>query len=227
MRALYLAIVTVAALSGCSTTQNKSVVRDDPYYAPIYPEDNQVQIVATGSLFNTQFSNDLYADKKALRVGDIITIVLRETTQATKAANSELDKSSDSSLDPIIGLGANAINIGNEAIQFGAKSSSSFSGDSKSNQSNSLFGNISVNVTRVLPNGNLVIRGEKWLTLNTGEEFIRLEGLVRPQDVTADNTVESNRVANARIQYSGKGDQQEVQSAGWLTSFFMSAIMPF
>ena len=82
-------------------------------------------------------------------------------------------------------------------------------------------------MTRVLPNGNLVIRGEKWLTLNTGEEFIRLEGLVRPQDVKADNTVESNRVANARIQYSGKGDQQEVQSAGWLTSFFMSAIMPF
>lgn len=227
MRALYLAIVTVAALSGCSTTQNKNVVRDDPYYAPIYPEDNQDQMVATGSLFNTQFSNDLYADKKALRVGDIITIVLRETTQATKAANSELDKSSDSSLDPVIGLGGNAINIGKEAIQFGAKSSSSFSGDSKSNQSNSLFGNISVNVTRVLPNGNLVIRGEKWLTLNTGEEFIRLEGLVRPQDVTADNTVESNRVANARIQYSGKGDQQEVQSAGWLTSFFMSALMPF
>ncbi len=227
MRALYLAIVTVAALSGCSTTQNKNVVRDDPYYAPIYPEDNQDQMVATGSLFNTQFSNDLYADKKALRVGDIITIVLRETTQATKAANSQLDKSSDASLDPVIGLGGNAINIGKEAIQFGAKSNSSFSGDAKANQSNSLFGNISVNVTRVLPNGNLVIRGEKWLTLNTYEEFIRLEGLVRPQDVTADNTVESNRVANARIQYSGKGDQQEVQSAGWLTSFFMSALMPF
>ncbi|WP_419148792.1 flagellar basal body L-ring protein FlgH [Pseudoalteromonas 'SMAR'] len=227
MRALYLAIATVAALSGCSTTQNKHVVRDDPYYAPIYPEETQSQMVATGSLFNTQFSNDLYADKKALRVGDIITVVLRETTQATKAANSTLEKDSEVSVDPLIGLGGNAINIGNDAIQFSSGSASSFEGDSQANQSNSLFGNISVNVTRVLPNGNLVIRGEKWLTLNTGEEFIRLEGLVRPQDVKADNTVESNRVANARIQYSGKGDQQEVQSAGWLTSFFMSAIMPF
>lgn len=227
MRALYLAIATVAALSGCSTTQNKHVVRDDPYYAPIYPEETQSQMVATGSLFNTQFSNDLYADKKALRVGDIITVVLRETTQATKAANSTLEKDSEVSVDPLIGLGGNAINIGSEAIQFSSGSASSFEGDSQANQSNSLFGNISVNVTRVLPNGNLVIRGEKWLTLNTGEEFIRLEGLVRPQDVKADNTVESNRVANARIQYSGKGDQQEVQSAGWLTSFFMSAIMPF
>lgn len=227
MRALFLAIATVAALSGCSTTQNKHVVRDDPYYAPIYPEETQSQMVATGSLFNTQFSNDLYADKKALRVGDIITVVLRETTQATKAANSTLEKDSEVSVDPLIGLGGNAINIGNEAIQFSSGSASSFEGDSQANQSNSLFGNISVNVTRVLPNGNLVIRGEKWLTLNTGEEFIRLEGLVRPQDVKADNTVESNRVANARIQYSGKGDQQEVQSAGWLTSFFMSAIMPF
>ncbi|MEI5638168.1 MULTISPECIES: flagellar basal body L-ring protein FlgH [unclassified Pseudoalteromonas] len=227
MRALYLAIATVAALSGCSTTQNKHVVRDDPYYAPIYPEETQSQMVATGSLFNTQFSNDLYADKKALRVGDIITVVLRETTQATKAANSTLEKDSEVSVDPLIGLGGNAINIGSEAIQFSSGSASSFEGDSQANQSNSLFGNISVNVTRVLPNGNLVIRGEKWLTLNSGEEFIRLEGLVRPQDVKADNTVESNRVANARIQYSGKGDQQEVQSAGWLTSFFMSAIMPF
>ena len=76
---------------------------------------------------------------------------------------------------------------------------------------------------RVLPNGNLVIRGEKWLTLNTGEEFIRLEGLVRPQDVSSDNTVESNRIANARIQYSGKGQTQEAQSPGWLNTLSLAA----
>ncbi|MEC8208623.1 MAG: flagellar basal body L-ring protein FlgH, partial [Pseudomonadota bacterium] len=86
---------------------------------------------------------------------------------------------------------------------------------------------ISVNVMRVLPNGNLVIRGEKWLTLNTGEEFIRLEGLVRPEDVSASNTVTSNRIANARIQYSGKGQMQETQSAGWLSRFFSSSLFPF
>jgi flagellar L-ring protein precursor FlgH len=79
----------------------------------------------------------------------------------------------------------------------------------------------------VLPNGNLVIRGEKWLTLNTGEEFIRLEGIVRSKDVSADNMVMSNRIANARIQYSGKGALADAQEAGWLSQFFLSPLNPF
>ena len=214
-------------LSGCMSTQNSEVVQDDPYYAPMYPEPVVEPLVATGSLFNTHTSNDLYSDKKALRAGDIITVKLEESTQATKAAKTETDKETDASLDPVIGLGGLPVNIGGDSIQFGIGSDSSFTGDSKSNQSNSLVGDISVNVMRVLPNGNLVIRGEKWLTLNTGEEFIRLEGLVRPQDVSADNTVESNRIANARIQYSGKGQTQESQSPGWLTRFFSSSLFPF
>jgi len=227
MRHYMLFAVGTLFLSGCVSTQNSDVVQDDPYYAPMYPEPSMKPVVATGSLFNTNVSNDLYADRKALRTGDIITVNLQESTQATKAAKTETDKQSDASLDPVIGLGGLPVNIGGDSIQFGIGSDASFTGDSKSNQSNSLFGNISVNVMRVLPNGNLVIRGEKWLTLNTGEEFIRLEGLVRPQDVSSDNTVESNRIANARIQYSGKGQTQEAQSAGWLTRFFSSSIFPF
>lgn len=214
-------------LGGCMHTQNTHVVQDDPYYAPMYPEVAAEPMVATGSLFDNYLSNDLYSDKKALRTGDIITVKLQESTQASKAAKTETDKESESNLDPVIGLGGNPVNIGGDSIQFGIGHDSSFTGDSKSNQSNSLFGDISVNVMRVLPNGNLVIRGEKWLTLNTGEEFIRLEGMVRPEDVTADNTVMSNRIANARIQYSGKGQIQESQSPGWLTQFFSSALFPF
>ena len=227
MRHYMLFAVGTLFLSGCVSTQNSDIVQDDPYYAPMYPEPSMEPVVATGSLFNTNVSNDLYADRKALRTGDIITVNLQESTQATKAAKTETDKQSDASLDPVIGLGGLPVNIGGDSIQFGIGSDASFTGDSRSNQSNSLFGNISVNVMRVLPNGNLVIRGEKWLTLNTGEEFIRLEGLVRPQDVSSDNTVESNRIANARIQYSGKGQTQEAQSAGWLTRFFSSSLFPF
>jgi len=227
MRNISMILAGALLLSGCNTTHNTHVVQDDPYYAPMYPEPNVEQVVATGSLFDSYLSNDLYSDKKALRTGDIITVKLQESTQASKAAKTETDKESESNLDPIIGLGGLPVNIGGDSIQFGIGHDSSFKGDSKSNQSNSLFGDISVNVMRVLPNGNLVIRGEKWLTLNTGEEFIRLEGMVRPQDVTADNTVTSNRIANARIQYSGKGQLQESQSAGWLTRFFSSALFPF
>ena len=227
MRNFTITLTGVLFLSGCMTSQNTDVVQDDPYYAPMYPEPATEQVVATGSLFDSYLSNDLYSDKKALRTGDIITVKLQESTQSSKAAKTQTDKKSDASVDPVVGLGGLPVNIGGDSIQFGIGSGSSFNGDLKSNQSNSLFGDISVNVMRVLPNGNLVIRGEKWLTLNTGEEFIRLEGLVRPQEVTADNTVTSNRIANARIQYSGKGQLQESQSAGWLTQFFSSALFPF
>lgn len=227
MRIVSLIILGSLFLTGCVSTQNKNVVKDDPYYAPIYPDQEGEQIVATGSLFNPNLSNDLYGDKKALRVGDILTVVLRETTSATKAANTTTGKATSASLDPVVGLGGDNINLGGQSLQFGLNSNNSFSGDSQANQSNSLFGNISVNVMRVLPNGNLVVRGEKWLTLNTGEEFMRIEGLVRAADVKSDNTVESNRIANARIQYSGKGQGQEAQSAGWLAKFFLSTLMPF
>jgi len=227
MRNLSIVLTGAFILSGCMTTQNLHVVQDDPYYAPMYPEPAAEQVVPTGSLFDSYLSNDLYSDKKALRTGDIIKVKLQEATQATKAAKTETDKESDANLDPVIGLGGLPVNIGGDSIQFGIGSDSSFKGDSKSNQSNSLFGDISVNVMRVLPNGNLVIRGEKWLTLNTGEEFIRLEGLVRPQDVTADNTVTYKRIANARIKDSGKGQIQETKRGSWLTRFFSSALFPF
>jgi len=214
-------------LVGCISTANREVVSNDPYYTPIDPASEAQVIVPTGSLFNAYSTNDMYSDKKAVRVGDIITVMLKESTQASKSAKTETDKESDFTLDPIVGLGANNVNIGGQSIQLGMKSGGSFTGDSKSNQSNSLSGNITVNVMRVLANGNLMIRGEKWLTLNTGEEFIRVEGIVRAIDVSAENTVESNRIANARIQYSGKGDLQETQSAGWLSGFFMSVLSPF
>lgn len=222
-----LALAAAVMLSGCVSTQNATVVEDDPYYAPMYPQEKAEKMAHTGSLFNAAMADDLYADKKALRTGDIITVVLRESTQASKTAKTETDKETEIALEPVIGLGGNPVNIGNESIQLGVNNDASFTGDARSNQSNSLSGNISVNVMRVLPNGNLVIRGEKWLTLNTGQEFIRLEGIVRPNDVTSDNTVESSRIANARIQYSGKGDLQEAQSAGWLSRFFMGTLFPF
>ncbi len=214
-------------ITGCDTTPNGSVIADDPYYTPMLPDDRVEKIVNSGSLFDDYMSNDLYGDKKAVRVGDIITVMLKESTQASKSAKTETDKETEVGLDPVIGLGGQAVNIGNQAIQMGIKSDGSFKGDAKSNQSNSLSGSITVNVMRVLANGNLMIRGEKWLTLNTGEEFIRLEGIIRSNDVSADNTVESSRIANARIQYSGKGQMQESQSAGWLSQFFTSVLFPF
>lgn len=214
-----------ALMSGCAV--NHDVIEEEPFYAPIMPETPSETVVATGSLYQAGWSNGLYSDTKARRVGDIITVVLEENTQASKTAKTETKKETDASLSPLVGLNGVAPTIGGNTLQLGIESDGNFKGDAKSDQSNSLTGQITVHVLRVLPNGNLIIRGEKWLTLNTGQEFIRLTGIVRAEDISADNTVESTRVANARISYSGKGSLAETQEAGWLSKFFLSSMWPF
>lgn len=212
-------------LTGCMSTQEKPIA-DDPYYAPIYPEQAPVNIVKTGSLFNISRVENLYADVKARQVGDIIEVVLSESTTAQKQANTDTTKENTSTLSPITGLNGRNATIGGNSLEFGFDQSNEFEGSSNSDQSNSLSGSISVNVVQVLNNGNLIVRGEKWITINNGDEFIRINGIIRPQDINADNQVNSIKVANARIQYSGTGSFAETQKAGWLARFFNSSWWP-
>lgn len=213
-------------LSACQSTTSESITANDPYYAPSVPVKTREEIALTGSLFSPAMANSLYSDVKARRVGDIITVTLSENTNASKSAGSSSSKESTVDVNPIIGLGGNALRIGNESIQLGMDSSNEFSGDSSASQSNSLSGNISVTVVEVLANRNLIIRGEKWLTLNNGDEYIRLTGVIRPADVTPSNEIESTKIANARIQYSGTGSFARAQEKGWLTQFFSSTWWP-
>ena len=97
-----------------------------------------------------------------------------------------------------------------------------FSGEGWSTQSNRLDGSVTVTVVEQLPNGNLFVQGEKWLTLNQGKEFVRVSGIVRPVDILADNSVSSEKVANARIEYAGKGALADANRMGWLARFFNS-----
>lgn len=213
-------------LSGCASIEQAKTLPDDPDFAPILPEMEEPAIVPTGSLFRVNYVNNIYSDSKAHRVGDIISVILSESTQAQKNAKTELKKENSASLDPLVGFGGKSINFKNDAIQFGMNQETDFKGDSKSNQGNSLNGNISVHVLRVLPNGNLMIRGEKWMSLNNGDEYIRLTGVIRSQDISSTNTILSSKVANARIQYAGTGTFAEVQEQGWLSKFFNSSWWP-
>ena len=224
-RSLFVALLVVLA-TGCASVKQAQVLPDDPEFAPILPEMEEESIVPTGSLFKVNYVNNIYSDSKAHRVGDIISVILSESTQAQKNAKTELKKDNSATLDPITGLGGTAVTFKNDAIQFGLNQSSDFKGDSKTNQGNSLSGNISVHVLKVLPNGNLMIRGEKWMTLNNGDEYIRLTGIIRSKDITSSNTVLSSKVANARIQYAGTGSFAEVQEQGWLSKFFSSSWWP-
>lgn len=222
-----LGIMLISQISACSNTIELSkALPNDPDFAPILPEAEEEELIPTGSLFKKNYVNNIYSDSKAHRVGDIVAVILSESTQANKDANTELTKESKSALDPVVGFGGSPVTINGKAFQFGINQNSEFTGESLADQSNSLSGDISVHVLRVLPNGNLMIRGEKWLTLNNGDEYIRLTGIIRPKDISTNNTIISTKVANARIQYSGTGSFADANEQGWLTKFFNSAWWP-
>ncbi len=195
-------------------------VAGDPAWSPVHPtEKSSHYAAATGSLFNTAHASSLYDDSKPHGVGDIVTVLLQEQTKAAKSADAGLSKTNDASMDPL-SVGGNELKVGDYNFSYELSNNNNFTGNASANQSNSISGSISVEVIDVLANGNLVIRGEKWLTLNTGEEYIRLSGTIRPGDIAYDNTIDSTRISNARIQYSGTGDQQDMQEPGFLARFF-------
>ncbi|WP_019026992.1 flagellar basal body L-ring protein FlgH [Colwellia piezophila] len=225
---LILASLLITVTSACSNTVELSkALPNDPNFAPIMPEEEAEHIIPTGSLFKPYYVNNIYSDSKAHRVGDIISVILSEKTQAKKNAKTELKKENESTLDAVTGLGGFPVTVNGESLQFGINQNSSFKGDSKADQGNSLTGNISVHVLRVLANGNLMIRGEKWLTLNNGDEYIRLTGVIRSKDISSNNTILSTKVANARIQYAGTGSFADTNEQGWMVKFFNSSWWPF
>ena len=229
MLRLLLPLMFLALLSGCMSPPAKP---DEPYYAPVLPRTPLPVEQNNGAIYQPGFGMNLFDDRKAYRVGDIITITLNERTQASKSANSQLQKDSSASvgLTSLFGGAVSATNplTGNPltlGAEYGAERDTS--GSSKAGQSNSLTGSITVTVAEVLPNGILAVRGEKWMTLNTGEELVRIAGLVRSEDISTDNTVPSTRVADARITYSGTGAFANTSQPGWLDRFFMSPLWPF
>ncbi|HEY9119446.1 MAG TPA: flagellar basal body L-ring protein FlgH [Marinobacter sp.] len=214
-------VLALVVLQGCTAMSRPRAMPDDPEYAPVRAEAMMQRDPESGAIFQTSRNFSLYGDTVALNVGDILTVTLEESTRASKNAESSITKDNEiSMLDPRI-LGKGNIGLATEI-----NTERDFQGQAEADQSNSLDGNITVTVTEVLPNGVLHIRGEKWLSLTNGDEYIRLTGLVRPQDISPDNTVASNRIADARIAYGGTGDFDQANQMGWLARFFNSEWFP-
>jgi flagellar L-ring protein precursor FlgH len=211
-----------------------SIKPDDPKYAPVLPEPKPIPKPTNGSLFQEYQGMSLFGNTNNHRIGDIITITLDEKTVSSKSTGVGIDKKSDVSLLEAGNqtfLGHDTAKkfpiVGDLTIPLSASQDRAFSGDASADQSNSLQGNITVTVVDILANGNLIVRGEKWMTLNSGEEYIRVSGLLRKEDVSLDNVVSSTKLANARISYSGTGDLADSQKMGWLGRVFNSIIWPF
>lgn len=220
----FMAVVAllVINLSGCAGRQEEFIPPspDDEAYAP--PElDYQVTRVSKGSLYTGKTAMTLFQDRRAYRVGDILTVVLDEKTESDKSASTQFGK------DSSVAVAAPTLGATTYRGAASLEASRDFDGAAASTQGNRLTGSITVTVYDVLPNGVLRVRGEKWLKLNQGDEYIRLTGNVRVDDIQADNTLSSQRIADARITYAGRGTFADSNTAGWLTQFFNSPWMPF
>ncbi|MDX1801558.1 MAG: flagellar basal body L-ring protein FlgH [Marinobacter sp.] len=213
--------LVIAMLQGCTAMSRPRAVPDDPAYAPVRAQAMIKRDVNSGAIYQTSRNYNLYGDTIALNVGDVLLVSLEESTRASKTANSEIKKDNSIDLNDATILGRSGLGLlTNPSMNRDAK------GEAQADQSNRLAGNITVTVTEVLPNGVLRIRGEKWISLTNGDEYIRLTGLVRPQDISPDNTVSSNRIADARIAYGGTGDFDQANQMGWLARFFNSEWWP-
>jgi len=211
-----VAAFTLLHLAGCGVLPRHKPAEEAPPLPPIVDTHGG----SSGGLFTPERPWTLVSDSRAFRAGDILTVILQETTHARKSADTSFGKQTSIEVTPAV-VGGKTVDTD---VNVGAQRE--FSGNATSTQQNALQGAITVIVQEVLPNGLLRVAGEKSLYLNQGEEIIRLVGYVRPEDIDTDNRVSSQRVANARIAYSGRGTLHNANRAGWLTRFFNSPWMP-
>lgn len=214
-------LVVLILLQGCTAMSRPRAIPDDPEFAPVRPQAMMQRDRASGSIYQVSRNYNFYGDTVALNVGDVLTVTLQESTRASKNADTRIIKDNEIKLPEPNILGKSNFGIGTSL-----NNERDFKTRADADQSNSLAGSITVSVTEVLPNGVLRIRGEKWLSLTNGEEYIRLTGLVRPRDIQPDNAVASNRIADARIAYGGTGDFDQANQMGWLARFFNSEWWP-
>ena len=212
-------LVVLLGLAGCGTTP--STIVEHPTTAR--PQAQVTPSAGNGAIYQATAYRPLFEDRRARHVGDVLTIVINEKTQAGKQASSNASKNSavDSSISAVAGLPLKSLLQG---IGLNAEAATSYDDKSALNSSNTFSGSVSVTVIEVLPNGNLIVAGEKQIALDKGTEYVRLSGVVQPDTIQAGNTVSSTKVADARIEYrtSAKFDTAEVM--GWLGRFFLSFI---
>ena len=217
--------ISMLLLGGCAVVPHAEKP-DTAEFAPVEVSTKSKQPLSAGSLFSAEVGVNLYDDRRAYRAGDIITVTLNERTVSSKSAETKIDKDGkvDFGEDSILGK---LVDIKGHSLLTNVEQTRSFDGSGETDQQNRLQGSIAVTIADVMPNGLLVIRGEKWMTLTNGQEFIRISGLIRPDDVASNNTISSTKVADARISYSGTGDLAAANKQGWASRFFNSSVWPF
>jgi flagellar L-ring protein FlgH len=215
----FCAAVALLSLTACQTaapiTQQPMSAR--PGGVAVAPPPN-------GAIFQVGYmERPLFEDRRARHVGDTLTVQISERTNASKRANTSVSKNGSIDFSVPLMKGVPFRGFQDAAVQ--AKSANTFAGQGESAANNDFTGAITVTVIDVLPNGNLLVSGEKQIAINHGTEFIRLSGIVNPMHI-ANNTVPSTQLADARIEYRHNGAIDSAQVMGWLARFFLS-FLPF
>ena len=224
--AVMSAVLLTMGMTACTNVLPPQAMTHSPQFEPVYPTQNLRETMATGAIYVGRQSDSWFGKGRNFQVGDVITVLLNESTQAARNQNGSVTRDSSNTLVPD-GLKKYGAGLG------GFMNGISLTGGSVSNkgtgaaeQQASLNGSVAVAVVEVMPNGNLVLRGEKQLALTEGSEVIQVAGIIRPDDVAPNNTVQSRRLANAQIAYRGTGDLANATRAGWGTSALLK-LWPF
>ena len=215
----------MCSLSACNALPPQPMSHS-PQFEPVYPLITEQTKAATGAIYVGRQSDSWFGKSRSFQVGDVITVLLNESSQATRTQNGTVTSDSSNTLAP-----ANLQKFGTSlGGMFGGVNmlggTVSNKGTGAADQQASLTGSVAVAVVEVMPNGNLVLRGEKQLALTEGTEIIQVAGIIRPDDVSPSNTVQSKRLANAQIAYRGTGDLANATRAGWGTSALIK-LWPF
>lgn len=215
-----LVALFVAVLAGCQSVPPTNV--HQPMSAR--PALRATNAYANGAIFNAGAARPLFEDRRARYVGDTLTVNITENTSASSSSNSSAGRegSISASVPAITGLPGKKF----QGLSLAAESANDFSGQGAAAARNAFSGTVTVTVVEVLENGNLLVSGEKQVAIGHNQEFVRLSGVVNPSYITADNTIASSRVADARIEHKGSGYISEAQMMGWLARFFLT-VMPF
>jgi flagellar L-ring protein precursor FlgH len=218
----WLAAAAVLA-SGCAVLQEDGG-RD---FEATWPAEAPTQGTTAGAIYAQGTEVSLWENVTARNVGDTLTVRLEESTTAEKSVSTNTAKNSEAAMTGPTIFGRPITVNGTPILEGSLNNESSFNGNGASKQSNALDGAISVTVAKRFANGNLLVRGQKWIAINSGKEFVRLQGIVRPSDIAPDNSVVSWKIADAYISYGGQGTVANASKPGWLYRFFNSPHTPF
>ena len=214
-------LLAAVVLSGCASMSK------DEEYAASWPEPVPETQVPNGAIYQAGRDIALFENTVARRVGDTLTIRLDESTIASKSSSTSTKKSTNVDLSGPTVAGRPVTVNGVEVLTANIENNAEFDGEGDSRQSNRLQGQLTVTVAQRLSNGNLLIRGQKWVAINQGKQYVRVQGIVRPSDIDPDNSISSLKVADAMIAYGAKGALADANRPGLLARFFNLPWLPF